>query len=298
MISPVLTQPVLPTTTGCDPEQGTNGSEPWKAAGEAVQCEHHVDFLRRDWTTTDSPTVLPTQRPATSPKTAESGAWKHDLYDGPRELVGPARSAVGRGARHRGGDLIDGPQLGAKSSNLADRMRGFGADAERKLAAQQRKEVTELLPQGGSVAGVGGKAAVRTAVRRVVVPPAAPAQAIRPARRRPTERIPGLDDPMETRSTPSASTSTRTLGVKGTADGTTKVIMEGLLKGTSEDDVKVGPNHGILYNLYCGSVEPSSRSPHSVNTSRSTLAPFSLNLPPPTRFPPKYPLRPVPRLSR
>jgi len=180
----------------------------------------------------------PYERPGTSSTTAESGAWKHDLYDGPKELVRPARSAAGRGGRARGGDLIDGPQSAAKSSSLADRMRGFGVDAERKLAVQQRKEVMELLPQGGSPATAGRKVAVRTAVRRVIVPVAAMTNDSRPPRRRQTERIPGLDDPMETQSSAPASTTARTLGVKGTADGPTKVIMEGLLKGTSDDDVK------------------------------------------------------------
>jgi hypothetical protein len=149
------------------------------------------------------------QRPG--PSTTD-GSWKHDLYSGPKELIGPPRAGRGKPATR---DLVDEVR-----SSPADKMRGFGVNSERNLATQG-KGVTELLPSSRPTA-------TRVAApRRVVVPTVSTPISL--PKRRQTEDVSKEGKGM------------KTFGVKGTADGPTKVIIQGLLNGTTSDDVKVSP---------------------------------------------------------
>ncbi len=111
-------------------------------------------------------------------------------------------------------------------------MRGFGVESEKNLVSKG-KGLMELLPASRPAASRGV-----TAPRRIVLPTVSAPISL-PPKRRQAEEVPiGIKERM-------------TLGVKGMADGPTKVVIEGLLSGTTSEDVKVGfavEHHGTLAN--------------------------------------------------
>ncbi len=132
------------------------------------------------------------------------------------------------------GDLLDGraPRGQGNGRHAGDKMRGFGAEAERRLVQPATRQAKELLP------GPGPSHAAQPAAARRPVPT---------AQRRQPDLIPGLDDdaPMaeEYSRAPAPVVAVPAFGVKGMArvdEGPTKVVIEGLLNGTTEEDVKVG----------------------------------------------------------